>query len=63
MKLLSTLRYIFLSDWENILSGLFDLALVQAERQNQIEVVPYEGVKIVIHLQKHHIFGYTTDID
>jgi len=44
MKLFSTLRSIFLSGWENILIGLFDLALVQSERQNQIEVVPFEGV-------------------
>jgi hypothetical protein len=34
MKLFSTLRSIFLSGWENILIGLFDLALVQSERQN-----------------------------
>jgi len=43
MKLLSTLRSSFLSGWENILSGLFDLVLVQSERQNQIEVIPFEG--------------------
>jgi|LGVF01.2.fsa_nt_gb hypothetical protein len=43
MKLFSTLRSIFLSGWEYILTGLFDLALVQAKRQNEIEVVPSEG--------------------
>ncbi len=29
--------------WENILIGLFDLALVQSEHQNQIEVILFEG--------------------
>ncbi len=44
MKLFSTLLSGFISGWDYILTGLFDLALVQAERQNQIEVVPFEGV-------------------
>ena len=44
MKLFSTLRSIFLSGWGNILTSLFDPALVRAKRQNEIEVVPFEGV-------------------
>jgi len=44
MKLLSALRSISPSGIGIFLASLFDPALVLAKHQNEIEVVPFEGV-------------------